>query len=384
MRTAMTQPRPSILLCVTGMTPQVVTETLYALSREHPPILPTEVHILSTRPGVDHALRTLLSEKPGWYHRLCRDHGLPAGALSAERVHVLQDADGELDDLRSRDDNRRAADIIGAWVRRLTQDPATDLHLSLAGGRKTMSHFAAFALSLYGRPGDRLSHVLVSEPFENHPKFYYPTPHEAIIYPRRGDKTYSADCRDAVIDLADIPFVRLREQLPEAMTAEDTAFSELIARVNRAHQPPRLRLDPAHQAITADDITIELGHGAFALYHWLASRAIEEADPVSWRDPAQVAEFLHHARALLGEFDAPLQRLEEALAWRNDDRDYSDYFSPLISKHIRKPLAKALGPEAAERYQIARSGHRNAYRYQLPLAPEAIENDVRTSQEEPA
>jgi len=41
-----------ILLMVTGRTPQVVTETLYALSvKRDPPFIPTEVHLVTTAEG---------------------------------------------------------------------------------------------------------------------------------------------------------------------------------------------------------------------------------------------------------------------------------------------------------------------------------------------
>lgn len=65
-----------------------------------------------------------------------------------------------------------AADAIVELVRRCTQDDQTALHVSIAGGRKTMGFFMGYALSLYGRPQDRLSHVLVSAPFESNHDFY--------------------------------------------------------------------------------------------------------------------------------------------------------------------------------------------------------------------
>ncbi|MBP6582128.1 MAG: hypothetical protein KA204_01445, partial [Chromatiaceae bacterium] len=43
-----------ILLAVTGLTPQVVTETLYALAMERqPPFIPTEIHLLTTAEGAE-------------------------------------------------------------------------------------------------------------------------------------------------------------------------------------------------------------------------------------------------------------------------------------------------------------------------------------------
>ena len=42
-----------ILLVVTGMSPQIVTETLWALAvaQRDTPFVPTEIHVLSTREG---------------------------------------------------------------------------------------------------------------------------------------------------------------------------------------------------------------------------------------------------------------------------------------------------------------------------------------------
>jgi CRISPR-associated protein (TIGR02584 family) len=66
------------LLCVSGLSPQIVTETLYALTvLSEPHFVPTEVHLLTTAEGADRARLTLLSEEPGWFHRLCKDYGLP-------------------------------------------------------------------------------------------------------------------------------------------------------------------------------------------------------------------------------------------------------------------------------------------------------------------
>lgn len=40
--------RRQILLLVTGLTPQVVTETIYALWKTEPTLIPTEVHLVTT------------------------------------------------------------------------------------------------------------------------------------------------------------------------------------------------------------------------------------------------------------------------------------------------------------------------------------------------
>src|SRR2546427_12173331 len=54
-----------LLLAVTGLSPQVVTETLYALTQKvSPAFVPTEIHLLTTAEGAERARLTLLSDDP--------------------------------------------------------------------------------------------------------------------------------------------------------------------------------------------------------------------------------------------------------------------------------------------------------------------------------
>lgn len=158
-----------ILLAVCGLSPQVITETLHALAVERQPaFVPTEIRLITTSEGAERARLSLLSEEPGRLARLCRDYDLPAITFGFEDIEVLRDASGApLADIRTPEDNLRMADLITARVRTLTADPGSALHISIAGGRKTMGYSVGYALSLFGRPQDRLSHVLVAEPFES-------------------------------------------------------------------------------------------------------------------------------------------------------------------------------------------------------------------------
>ena len=76
-----------ILLAVTGLSPQVVTETLYALAvKREPAFVPTEVVVVTTAEGAERVRLSLLSEDPGWFERLRRDYDLPPIAFGPERV----------------------------------------------------------------------------------------------------------------------------------------------------------------------------------------------------------------------------------------------------------------------------------------------------------
>jgi hypothetical protein len=55
------------LLAVTGLSPQVVTETVYALARAHPRALPTEIHVVITAEGAERARLALFSRVPRWF-----------------------------------------------------------------------------------------------------------------------------------------------------------------------------------------------------------------------------------------------------------------------------------------------------------------------------
>ena len=196
-----TYPR-RILVVVTGMSPQVVTETVYALAVPIKPAwLPTEIRLVTTRKGARIAERRLLNGGKGWFHRLRQDYQLPPIDFDAQRIHTLSHDDGEpLDDIQTPADNTATADAITQLLCELTRDDASALHVSIAGGRKTMGFYLGYALSLYGRAQDRLSHVLVNPPYESNPEFFYPTPTERLIETRDGDVV---DAQDARVGLAE-------------------------------------------------------------------------------------------------------------------------------------------------------------------------------------
>lgn len=364
-----------ILLAVTGLSPQVVTETVYALTqRREPPFVPTEVRVITTATGEREVRLNLLAEKTGWFHRLRADYRLPAIRFDPAHVHVLADAAGRaLDDIRTPSENERAADFITEVMRGLTEDESAALHVSLAGGRKTMGYYLGYALSLYGRPQDALSHVLVSEPFESNREFFYPTPYEHPIRVRRGDKEQTFDCREARVDLAEIPFVRLRDGLPERLRKGRTPFSHVVATANRSQQPPRLLLEPLVRGATLDDEPLRLTPGLYVVLLWLAERAKRGAAPVDWRTAEAVNELLRSARRVLKPASGEYERIEDALGWRQKAPiKLAKYFEPHKSK-INTAIRELLGDTAAARYAIRAVKTSDGARYYLPLEPGQIE-----------
>jgi CRISPR-associated protein (TIGR02584 family) len=225
-----------VLVMAVGLTPQVLTETLYALAVEaQKPWVPTEIHLITTSEGEHRARLSLLHDAGGQFHRFCADYGLQGMAFDASHIHVVEDEQGRpIQDMRTVPENTRAADDICTRIGALCNDPNSSVHASIAGGRKTMGYYLGYALSLFGREQDRLSHVLVNAPFESLPDFFYPPVRPQVLHDRTGRPANTADAR---IMLAEIPFVRLRDGLPQDILSGDRSFALAVAAANDQARP---------------------------------------------------------------------------------------------------------------------------------------------------
>ncbi len=358
-----------VLLAVCGLTPQIITETLYALAADaQTPFIPTEIHLLTTAEGARRAELSLLSNDLGWFHKLRDDYKLPPIAFDTRHIHILRNALGQpMQDLRSPHDNQAAADCITDQVRILTSDPQCALHASIAGGRKTMGFYLGYALSLFGRSQDRLSHVLVSEPFESSWDFFYPTPYSRVLQTRDGQL---ADTALAEVTLAEIPFVSLRHELPQALLEGRASFSESVAAARAALAAPQLRIDLRAKHIVAAGQTIELPPAELALLAVFARRLLQGAPPLAAPtkgapDPAWAERYLREYRTIAGPL-GDIEATERALKNGMD----GDYFSPRKSK-LERLLKIKLGV-AADKYCIHDGGTRPR-RYGLTLGVDAVE-----------
>ncbi len=358
-----------ILLCVSGLSPQIVTETLYALAViGEPRFVPTEIHLLTTAEGAEWARLTLLSDDPGWFQRLRQDYGLPAIRFTLDTLHILRSAEGRLlSDIRSAADNEAIADAITAVVRELTADPDCAVHASIAGGRKTMGFYLGYALSLFGRAQDRLSHVLISSPFESNPGFFYPTPQERVIY--GPDQQQPLDASAATVMLADIPFVRLRDGLQDTLLDAGASFSAVVAQAQRNLAAPRLVLDVASGQVRCGETELSLPPVEFAAYAWLARRTLAGQPGVCRNriSAADTAEFLAEYQALRGALDQEMARVAQALQPGMD----TEYFDNRLTR-IHRRLIRALGKPGAQPYLVHSDKKRPESRYALTLKPEQI------------
>ena len=296
----------TILLAVTGMSPAILTETVWALACENPPVIPARVVVITTLPGkarideelfkptsdcgnrkVWQALRDAVFQTAGPSLKLSQAEFDNLLIFEEPRLIVRRDAtEGRsypVEDIRTPADNETAADFILDEVRKITANADTTLIASLAGGRKTMGALLYAAMSLLGRPQDRLTHVLVSEPFEDPglaPRFYFPTQPDTLHQHRTGAVHKGEAAR---ILLADAPFVRLRELFPKQLGRYAGSFSGLVQtyaeRIQQVSGPPEIFLDDAEQTMTVQGIRVSLAPREYALLTFLSERCRDGLPP---------------------------------------------------------------------------------------------------------
>ncbi len=331
------------------------------------PWIPTEIRLITTAEGAQRARLSLLDPKEGQFHALCRDYGLTGKiAFPPENIMVIHDASGApLSDIRTPGDNTLAADALLAHVRALCADESCALHVSIAGGRKTMGFFLGYALSLFGRSQDRLSHVLVNEPFESLREFYFPPAEPRVLHTAKGKPIHTAD---AQVLLAEIPFVRLRDGLPRDALAHSAPFASMISAAQLAVDPPSLRFDLKNQQVWCGHQAVALPPALLAWYAWLAEcrvRGRGEDGFVRFTDES-ADRYLAIYETTVGRHHPSLEKAR--LATR--DGLEATQFEQKRSK-INRQLAAALSL-AATPYRIKSRRQRPQTRYGIALPTSRI------------
>lgn len=239
--------KETILFAVTGMSPAILTETVWALAHETPSALPSRVVVVTTLLGRAGIVRELLEPRPD-FSGLCAwdamvaalkkkgiktDGRLRFGSTGSDILvfaahDLLTGRTRELEDIRTKEENEAVAGFLLETLRSFTENEDCRVVASIAGGRKTMGALLYACMSLLGRESDRLTHVLVNDPFDDPrltPRFYFPGQPVSKLLRTDGK---SADARKATISLADVPFVTLRNLFKKELRRLPGGFSALV------------------------------------------------------------------------------------------------------------------------------------------------------------
>ncbi len=271
----------NILFAALGTTPQIITESLYHLMVLQK-IFIREIHLITTTEGKRRAEEKLFQNGRGPFYQFCGDYGFSSTEINT-CYHIITDGQGnELADIRTPEENHAAADFFLATTRALTNRPDTRIFATIAGGRKTMSAYLYLTMQLLGRDQDTLYHVLVQpESIESHFQFFYPLPNAAEMkFDNRDKSAFRVPVADIKIDMAEIPFVRMRRILQPGVIDSIARFSELVAltqeRLDRAQYEPELEVDLPAQKLRATDrqrsFEIPLAPVEMCLYAYLCKR----------------------------------------------------------------------------------------------------------------
>ena len=362
-----------VLIALCGLTPQVVTETLWALGQQRPAIVPEKVWIITTQSGRA-ACERLLFGKDGKLASYFREYP-PSRPIrwDPSTVITLKGADGRpVEDLRTQEDNLAVADQLAALIRNLTVLPNVRLHCSVAGGRKTMGVLLATVLQIYGRPDDRLYHVLVSPEFESQTEFFY-IPKRPRLLPLGNGK--QLDTRKARIELAEIPYVRVRAFLSQELLKGAFRFTELVALAQKELRALE-RLEPvsvdtvAHRLVIGDTV-IKLSPAQAQLYSAFARIKAAHCVEPGRKSCGECTSC--YPVVSLAEWDVVQKRLQDLAgepllrSTKGETVEGPARFRSFVSK-INKKLADSLGSERlAAPYQIVSGGEHGETRYGLAV-----------------
>ena len=325
--------------------------------------MPTDIRILTTAAGRERAIANLLEGPSPQLKALADAYNLGAlsQALKPENIHVASGIDGPLDDIGSAEDSAAVADLAATLVRDATADPDATVHVSIAGGRKTMGFLLGATLSLFGRPQDSLSHVLVEPAFEMRSDFFFPPPRSTLLVGRDGS---AVDAARARISLADIPFLRLRDRLPSGLLSGAVSYMDIVAAAQASLAEPSMKIDLQREQLVCGGILVPVGPAELAFAAWLARRLIQGL-------PHQGGMHYTEARqlAFLAEYEGlrnSSPRVREAIA-----RGITKEWFEQRTSRLRRAINDRLG-DAARPYLPVLTGKRPQRRTGFTLKATAI------------
>lgn len=313
-----------ILISVMGTSPQVLTETLYALFTQGK-TFPEEIYVITSENAKQKLVKHLIDDQQ--LNKLFAEYNMPHIKFDQRHILLMEDASGEpIFNGKREEDQSYIADSIMNIIASFTKQEDTRIHASIAGGRKSMSFYMGNAMSLLGREQDMLSHVFINEEFEFCDQFFYPTKQDNYIEVKKDDRTLILNTRDAEVTLAEIPFVRMRHLIDGNLLQDidQTSFSKTVASINALHQKGiTLTMNGKAKTLSVNGVDIKLTPKEYSYYLWLSMQPNRRllADRAFFDDKECAKEFLELYRnitndqRLLKTFGLDIEAIDEDFEW---------------------------------------------------------------------
>lgn len=357
----------NILLSVVGLSPQVITETLYALHQSGCEI--HALHLITTKNGKDAILAELLAGGKGHYYKYLKEYEIDPDtiAFSHENIHVITDNHGvEINDIISESDNELLLKKCLELAFKFTGDPETSVFFSIAGGRKTMSASLTLAAQFYGRPQDRLYHVLVSPEFESNRNFYYPPKQSVTIELKdKNGQVFYKETKYAQVNLISVPFVSIRDKLSKDFLKEPESPGALMLSLIREEET-KLTVNLISKKIIYKKLEQDMMPAHLALYAFFAMRK-KECPEIScgnctdcFLDISAIFENQNKITAIYKNLcgTRPLDEMSDSGITGLDDKNFNSFKSK-----IKNNLLKTFGQYAVKDIEIASIGQRPGIKY---------------------
>lgn len=344
-----------ILISVVGLTPQVITETVYYFYKlRKPGVELKEIYVITTSSGKEKIEEVLFKE--GIFNELCKKLGIPSGSIKFDDscIYLITDKNGvPLRDIRTLGDNEQVAEMVWRVIKKHTDRNDVNVHCSVAGGRKTMGVYAAIVMFLLARRGDTLSHILVDEEKESS-NFYYPLNEED----------------EKKLSLAEIPFLRLREIL--GISEKKINF---VDRIRNYQKELEMRVKKYVVKINFEDKEIDAGEAGkikltgdreFFVYTFLLINRKECGCDNGCKECFMGAkDILSHLPAYLEKYKRYISRIDKIENVANDQWTLRELFTRINGKIENSGILEK------EFFKISKIGPRGNYRYGIKLPPKS-------------
>ncbi len=264
--------KKNVLFCIVGMSPAILTETIWALATKEDPIIVDEVYTLTTLSGKNKLEEVMLKKAPKakknqW--EIFKDKlskkikvDLSDKMFLTESILfkglILDKNKNPIEDIKTNEDNMQVADFFMEYIFPKAHDKDCRIIASVAGGRKTLGILLHSVMGLLARNDDKIYHILVSEPCERVDGFLYPTCAGDFI---DKDTKEVLDSKTASLNLLEIPFVSMGKILENIGEKKDVSYRNMIERMNdltEIEEDTKLKIDIENKSVIVNSIEVKI------------------------------------------------------------------------------------------------------------------------------